>query len=111
MDNFDARLFMAAVRYEVRCEAGKKPNVPVSLRDLAALLRLEGDAFLEASYQRLLQRPLDPTGLSGYQKLARHRLGRIRILLSLLVSPEQSCVPPKLARLLQRLRTFLRKKA
>ena len=102
METFNARLFMAAVRRE----AGEQQNDPVTLQELWALLRLKGRPFLEASYQRLLQRLPDPTGLAGYATSSTHVLGRIRILLALLLSPEQSAIPPRLARFLMRLRSL-----
>lgn len=102
METFNARLFMAAVRRE----AGEQQKDPVTLQELWALLKLKGRPFLEASYQRLLQRLPDPTGLAGYETSSNHFLGRIRILLALLLSPEQSAIPPRLARFLMRLRNI-----
>ena len=99
MEKFDCRAFMASVRRE----AGERV-VPVSPRALLELLRLDGVDFLLAAYRTLLRREADPSGLRAYAARPRSLPGRLRILLSLLLSPERLNAPLPLQRLLARLR-------
>ncbi|MBQ7607985.1 MAG: hypothetical protein IJU76_08470 [Desulfovibrionaceae bacterium] len=93
MPQFDLQLFMAAVRRE----AGETCHEPLKIRDLLALLRLEGRPFLYASYQRVLFRAPDPVGLAGYAKSSHTFFGRLRTLLALLCSTERAALPRPLA--------------
>lgn len=90
---------MASVRHE----AGEHVTPP-SLRALFELLRLDGIDFLLAAYRTLLCREADPAGLRAYEARAAHLPGRVRILLSLMLSPERLNAPLPLQRLLAWLR-------
>ncbi|MBR3663551.1 MAG: hypothetical protein IKN64_02735 [Desulfovibrio sp.] len=107
MRQFDVQLFMAAVRRE----AGETYGEPVKIRDILALLRLEGPSFLEASYQRVLFRAPDPTGLAGYAKSSHSFFGRLRILVALLCSAERSALPTPLAHFFWHIRQLLHRKS
>ena len=102
MSTFDCRAFMASVRQA----AGEQKTAPLDWRELHHLLRLEGTAFVMHAYRLVLKREADPTGLHSYAQRARHFPGRLSILLSLLLSPEQIVLPAWLRRSLSAIRRF-----
>ena len=99
MEKFDCRAFMASVRRE----AGERV-APASPRALLELLHLDGIDFLLAAYRTMLGREADPAGLRAYEARAASLPGRLRVLLSLLLSPERLNAPLPLQRFLTGLR-------
>ena len=104
MAKFDSRAFMAGVRRE----AGERGGAP-RWRSLAALLRLEGNDFIMAAYRAALRREADPAGLRDYAARTRSLPGRVAVLLSLLLSAEQTALPAPARRALMFCRRSLRR--
>ncbi len=100
MANFDARSFMASVLRE----AGEHRPAQWTVRGVLGLLRFSGQDFLDAAYRMLLGRQPDVLGARGYLPKASSLVGRIRILLALALSAEQTWVPTWLRRGLSVLR-------
>ncbi|MBQ9453553.1 MAG: hypothetical protein IJU65_09725 [Desulfovibrio sp.] len=94
MTQFDIHVFMAGVRRE----AGELHLPRRSLRLIWHLLQLQGEVFLKIAYIQLLGREPDPAAVEGYQTRSRYTLGRLIIILSLLISPEQTRIPHWLRR-------------
>ncbi|MBQ7607738.1 MAG: DUF4214 domain-containing protein [Desulfovibrionaceae bacterium] len=105
MQDFDVRVFMAAVRKE----SGAYDREPLSFWEIVALLRLRDEAFLTVAYRDILFRAVDPTGKADYLPRARTLLGRLRILLALMTSPENVHVPRLLRSFLIPLRAIKRR--
>ena len=101
MTNFDARAFMASVLRE----AGEHRSPHCTVRGVLGLLRLSGEDFLHASYRMLLGREPDMLGARGYLPRTSSFVGRLRILVSLALSAEQTWVPSWLRRALASLRS------
>ncbi len=105
MAEFDCQAFMAGVRRE----AGERGREGPDWRTLAALLRLKGGDFVLAAYRAILKREADPVGLRNYAPQAEHLAGRLCIIFSLLLSPEQADLPSPLRRALATARQCLRR--
>ena len=101
MADFDARAFMTSVLRE----AGEHRPPQWTLRGVLGLLRLCGQDFLDAAYRMLLGRQPDVLGARGYLPRTTTLAGRIRILLALTFSAEQTWVPAWLRRCLACLRS------
>lgn len=100
MPEFDGRAFMASVRRE----AGERRPPELHWHTLQTLLHMEGQDFLETAYHMMLHREPDPAGVQTYLARASSRMGRLRILVDLLLSPEQTWMPTWLWRGLLQLR-------
>lgn len=82
---FDCNKFMDSVKLS----AGRGYARRSRARMLADLLKLNGPKFVQGAYMLILDRSADNKGLSMYGPKSYTGLGRLRIILSLLRSPER----------------------
>lgn len=70
---------------------------------LPELLDLEGEAFVQAAYYKILRRPVDPAGLASYTPKATSRLARLYLVLRLYCSWERGLIGSGLRTSIRRL--------
>lgn len=84
--SFDCNEFMQSVRREVV----DKKYLKERYADWRRLLDTEGEEFIRYAYGVVLKRNVDASGFNNYVPILKKRMGKCRVIASLLLSPEKT---------------------